>query len=67
MIFNRINYPKCPSCSVLINDPAIFSLRDLQSPYFQIKTCLSCNEQFLMKVRINLDVEVEEVDDDYVS
>lgn len=61
MNFSKIEYPKCPSCKAIINDVAIFNMRDLSSsPYWQIKTCPCCNGKFLMKTKVILETEVEE-------
>lgn len=65
MRFNKIEYPTCPYCLTLLNDDAIFSLKDLTSPYFHLKTCPipSCGEKFLMSVRTELAVEAVPVED----
>lgn len=65
MKFNKIEYPRCPKCLTEINDLAIFTIRDLMSPHFQLKHCPvpKCKEPFLMKVRTELTVETVPVED----
>lgn len=63
--WSKIEYPRCPYCLILINDMKIFSLHDIASPYFHLKTCPNpkCGKPFLMKTRTELTTETVPVED----